>query len=488
MECLLTVKEIESVLQTEIFSLSNDVESICCTNVQTDSRNITEGSLFVPLIGEVQDGHKYIPEGIEKGAKIILVQENEFVTNKETYETLVKKYNDICFVTVKNNLYGLQNLAEYYVSKFSSLTKISITGSCGKTTTKEMLVSVFKAKYKDDVVYTMGNFNSETGLPLSVFNIRPNHKIGIFEMGMNRENEIGEIAKVLKPKYSIITNIGTAHIGILGSRQNIAKEKRKCFAYLENDGCAFVHSQDDYADYCTENLNCKIIKYGSDINKEISGVEFIKDNGIYGNEFTLNGKLIKLNLSGKHNYENVLGVIAMARELKVEDDFIKQGLENITNISGRMEIKKYLLSENRNVTIINDCYNANPSSMIKFVEFVNELDGFEKKIIVLADMKELGKKSRALHRQVGRAIRPFKYLADYIFLVGKEIKVCKRYCNKERVIYMKDSVENEIPYLLNNLNAVAVDNALIAFKGSHSMNLEGIIEQLINIKDGKKNE
>ena len=222
---LLTIEQLVSGTNGTVVC-TGEIKNIIFTSVATDSRMVVENTLFVPLMGEFQNGHKYVPQAIEKGASVIFINKSEYEQKKGEYDSASEKNPNVCFVIVENTLHALQDAAETYVGKFPKLTKISITGSCGKTTTKEMLVSVFKAKYGDKVVYTQGNFNSETGLPLSVFNIRENHEYGIFEMGMNRVDEIGEISKVLKSKYGIITNIGTAHIGILGSQQKIAEEKR----------------------------------------------------------------------------------------------------------------------------------------------------------------------------------------------------------------------------------------------------------------------
>ena len=221
---LLTKDELLSALNGEQIGHAD-----CIFNdVQTDSRNVSSEKkcMFVPLVGEFQNGHKFIPDVLVKKASVIILNKSEYKKDKDVYEKMAGENPDVCFICVENTLTALQNAAEAYVNKVAkSMIRVSITGSSGKTTTKEMMVAVCKAYFGDEnVAYTKGNFNSETGLPLSVFKIRGNEKIGIFEMGMNRVNEIGEISKVWKSQYGIITNIGTAHIGILGSRENIAKE------------------------------------------------------------------------------------------------------------------------------------------------------------------------------------------------------------------------------------------------------------------------
>ena len=187
-ETLLTLKEL---LQATGGKLIGSASECTFTDVQTDSRNVQKNTLFVPLIGEFQDGHKYVPSAVEKGASVVYICQSEYEAKKDFYLSLAEE-TKVVIIAVDNTLYALQNTAEFYVAKFPLLTKVSITGSCGKTTTKECLVSLAKVHYgEENVAYTKGNFNSETGLPLSVFQIRKNHKIGIFEEGMNRENEIG---------------------------------------------------------------------------------------------------------------------------------------------------------------------------------------------------------------------------------------------------------------------------------------------------------
>ena len=270
-------------------SLISNASECFFTSVVTDSRNVLKNSLFVPLVGEFQNGHKYIPQAVEKGASVVLVNRNEATEDLSSFASVV-------FIAVDNTLHALQAAARAYAQKVASnMIRVSVTGSSGKTTTKEMLVSVCKEHFgADSVAYTKGNFNSETGLPLSIFQIRGDEKIGIFEMGMNRKNEIGEISDVWRSQYGIITNIGNAHIGILGSRENIALEKRKSFDYIPAFGAAFVPADDDFADLCTENVKGKVVRFGKNISQAESGVKFIESLGLAGSRFSLDGLEITL--------------------------------------------------------------------------------------------------------------------------------------------------------------------------------------------------
>ena len=288
--------ELVAAVRGKIARRSTAENGFCFSSVATDSRRVGEGSLFVPLVGTVQNGHAYIPEALEKGASCVFINSNEYESDERTYTLLAEKYPNALFVIVSDTLYALQAAAAAYVAQFPRLKKIGITGSSGKTTTKELVVAVLKQKYR--VVSSDGNFNSETGLPLSVFKIRDTDEIGVFEMGMNRPNEIGEIAGVLKPQYALITNIGSAHIGILGSKKNIAAEKRKIFDYIPSGGAAFVPASDELTPFLIENCKGDIVYFGNDVSAEKSGVSLISDEGLDGTVFSVGEERVRLRLPG----------------------------------------------------------------------------------------------------------------------------------------------------------------------------------------------
>ncbi len=480
MESLLTKDELLAAVKgTQLGSapcLFNDV--------QTDSRNVTEDKpcMFVPLMGEFQNGHKYIPDVLAKGASVILMNKAEYEAKSADYEKLASENPGVCFVLVENTLHALQDAAEAYVAKkCRDMILVSITGSSGKTTTKEMMVSVARAHWGEaGIAYTKGNLNSETGLPLSVFKIRGDEKIGIFEMGMNRVNEIGEISKVLKSKFGIITNIGTAHIGILGSRQNIAAEKRKSLAYVPADGAAIVGAADDFADFCTEKVIGKVVKFGKDLPAEKSGVRFIEDKGLFGTVFELDGLKVQLPLSGSYNYLNALAVIACAKELGIPSEEIKAGLEGVAAISGRMEVCQTLLRNGKKVVLIKDCYNANLDSMLKVIDFCGQLKDVGKKIFVLADMKELGSESCSSHEKVGLKVKEVG--PEQLYLIGPEMKAARELLLKDAAAislkWFNESNAESFTAIADLINASASDNDVILLKGSHSMQLEKLIPLL----------
>jgi len=456
-ESLMTKEELLASVKGTAFG-SGD---FAFTNVTTDSRNVTEKSLFVPLIGEFQDGHKYVPQSLEKGASVVFIARSEDEKNHGLYEELAGKYK-VTFVVVENTLTALQNAAEGYVAKFPKLIKVAITGSCGKTTTKEMAVAVISQKY--NTVYTKGNFNSETGLPLSVFNIRAEHECGVFEMGMNRENEIGEIARVLKPSFALVTNIGTAHIGILGSRENIAKEKRKVFDWMNGSGVAVVPADDDFADYLLENA-----KGADQIKFPSEDAAYVSDMGLKGSVFTWKGETINLPVSGYYNYVNATGVCALADSLGVTPSQVKAGLEAMNGISGRMEISEITLKNGAKITLVKDCYNANPVSMAGVIDWTAKLEVAGKKILVLGDMKELGEKSEEAHKGIGEKVLAAK--VDGAFFVGDEIKVVEELKLTNADFFDAGNFES----IGNKILETASENSVVVLKGSNSMKLWEVV-------------
>ncbi len=471
---LLNLNEILSAVNGKFVGNEKNKAEFAFSSVTTDSRNVSDGSLFVPLIGQNQDGHKYIPSAVEKGASVIFIAENEYNSEPEKYDSLAEKKSSLSFIVVKNTLKALQDAAAAYVEKFPSLIKVGITGSSGKTTTKEMVVSVLKQKF--NVVYTKGNFNSETGLPLSVFNIRAEHEVGVFEMGMNRKDEIGEIAAVLKPKYALITNIGTAHIGILGSRKNIAIEKRKIFKYIPQDGVAFIPSEDDFAEFLGENVRGSIVYYGDSVPEEKSSAKYIEDLGLEGTEFSLDGIKIHLKNPGIYNYRNALGACALGKTLGLSAEQIKNGLENVDSVNGRMETSRVVLKNGANVTLIKDCYNANPDSMLSVLDFCSSLKNVNEKIYVLGDMLELGEKSASEHEKV--ALKAAGSNPKLVILIGKEMKSGFDALEKsdfKNARYIEQHDENAVEQAGKEILLAAKNDDVVLVKASRGIALERIV-------------
>lgn len=471
-----TLKAVGGILLNQNF----DEKNFCFTSVATDSRQVVEKSLFVPLIGENQDGHAYVPQAVGAGASAVFISKYTDVKTLEELTSLAQQYKNVAFILVENTMHALQNAAGEYAGKFPGLIRCAITGSSGKTTTKEITASILRQKFS--VAATEGNYNSETGLPLSVFKIRKEHELGLFEMGMNRVDEIKEIAGVFKPEYSIITNIGTAHIGILGSRENIAREKKNVFNHIDKDGCAFIPEADDYRDFLSEGLSGNVVYYGEHSNERI---KFISDDGLDGTTFSVDGVEIHLALPGHYNYINALGAISLSLKLGVTPLQIKAGIESLKIPGGRSALRK------GKYTILEDCYNANPDSMAKALELCSATKNTGKKIYVLGDMLELGDMSEEEHRECGK--KAVHCNADLLIFFGNEME--KAYEAALEVLNRKESLtEGKLPFLrvvyvsgkdeeaVNSCASTIKDFAssgdFILLKGSRGMGLERLIPVL----------
>lgn len=489
-ETLLTAKELKSAVHGKLVGLAENLKNFAFTSVATDSRQVTVGTLFVPLIGEFQDGHKYIPQAIEKGASVVFVTKSVYEEDTQTYMKLVSENPQVTFVIVNNNLYALQDAARAYVAKFPELVKIAITGSSGKTTTKEIMASILRQKY--NLVATVGNFNSETGLPLSVFNIRPEHEAGLFEMGMNRENEIGEIAKVFKPNHAIITNIGTAHIGILGSRENIAKEKKKIFTYVKHNGHAVIHIKDDFVRYLSKGVAGKVVYFGTDISEEESGVKFIEDLGVEGTRFSVDGIETVLKIPGSYNYLNALSCIAMAKALGLTSQQIVNGINALKAPEGRSKVESVVTKKDskgiqKKITVLEDCYNANPDSMESAIEMCTGLKVEGRKVYILGDMFELGTESVKAHTKIGAAAVVAD--PDLLVFVGRDMENAANAAKlggMNRLKYFSDLSEENLKKLSSGLLDYLKDGDFVFVKASHGMHLEKILAEITEVSEEKK--
>lgn len=441
-------------------------------SVATDSRSAVAGGMFIPLVGEFQDGHGYIPAALEKGVSVILVNRDFAASSLDQIREWHHLYPTVTFVAVDHTMYGLQALAATYVKKFPQLIRIGITGSSGKTTTKEILASLLSTRF--DVVMNKGNLNSETGLPLSCFEIRSHHQVGVFELGMNRKGEMAEIAGVLSPSLGVITNIGSAHIGILGSKDGIAQEKKQIFSNFSNDSVAFIPSMDSYKDFLKEGVSGKVVEYGPEMVRSVVAL------GLDGTSFDYQGVTMNLPLPGRGNFFDALAALAVAQELGLTPEEMKRGLAKVQPLFGRSQVLK------GNVTFIQDCYNANPDSMEAALDFFSDLElDSGRKVLVIGDMLELGVASEEAHRaavsqaqKTGSALMIF--LGDAMSAAGNS--VCGS--GSESVLLQAGKDQDTIQKVVEKLASFLQAGDVVLLKGSRGMGLERITAALQPIFQG----
>jgi UDP-N-acetylmuramoyl-tripeptide--D-alanyl-D-alanine ligase len=386
--------------------LEGEGRGVGFSSVAIDSRVLTPGCLFVALPGKNRDGHKFIEDAFNSGAAGVMAERSRVEDTSLGIAALAKKAGGT-LVIVEDTLRGFQDAARAYLEKFPRLLRIGITGSSGKTTTKE-IVSAIAAQEKR-IVMNSGNLNSETGLPLSVFNVRSEHEVGIFEAGMNRREEIAELARVLKPQLALITNIGSSHIGILGSKAAIAEEKKDIFSQFSGSETAFVPADDEYREFLSRDVKGRVLFYGKNSLPELDS---LKSRGLEGTEINWAGKSCLFTLPGSFNLKNAVSALALAREIPISAEGIRKGLESVKPLFGRGEIIS------GRTTVIRDCYNSNPESLEAAVDFCDGLDWPGRRIYIIGSMLELGESSPEAHRRIGRVLA--SSLAEKIFLYGRE--------------------------------------------------------------------
>ena len=438
-------------------------EKIICKTFSKDTRTINKGDTYLGIKGENFNGSCFYIEALEKGAKVCIVQDIEIDLEK------ISKYKEIAVIKVKNVESALKKIAEYKRSMYD-IPVIGITGSVGKTSTKDIISSVMSRKYK--VLKTKGNLNNQIGLPLTILELKDEDAL-VVEMGMGELGEISNLTRIAKPDVAVITNVGTSHIGNLGSRENILKAKLEIIEGLKENGILIINNDNDMLHkWNIENNMPNVVTFGIDEKSKFMAKN-IKLNENYSNyDVEINGEKfnIQINIGGKHFVYNSLCAIAVGTNFGISIDEIKKGIEKFELTKNRMEIIK-----KENITIINDCYNASFDSMKAGIEYLKAQNA-ERKIAILGDMLELGKFSKELHEKVGKIVQENKI--DILITVGKEAEniansAVKFGMNKKN-IFKFDNNLNAIEKIKQLMN----DNDIILVKASNGMNFKEIVEEI----------
>ena len=431
--------------------------------VVIDSRQVESGYLFVAIPGEKVDGHKFIPDVFAKGAAAVL--------SEQQLEDPAGPY-----ILVESTTKALRDLAEYY-RKSLDIKVVGITGSVGKTSTKEMIASVLSEKYR--VLKTEGNYNNEIGLPLTIFKICAEHEVAVLEMGISEFGEMHRLATMANPDICVITNIGLCHLENLKTRDGILKAKTESFAHLKKDGIAILNGDDDKLSTIRQVGDKEPVFYGmeekmeyrEDAKKSVyaTGVENLGLYGMQARIHTPEGERdVRIPIPGEHNVYNALAATAVGLSLGLSLDQISSGILKAKTIGGRTN-----LLNTGSMTVIDDCYNANPVSMKASIDVLATAEG--RKIAVLGDMGELGENEKKLHYEVGEYLA--KKEIDVLFCAGelseeiakaaqKESKTCEVYYFKTRDALL----EQLLPFLKKG------DTVLV--KASHFMEYPKIVKAL----------
>ena len=425
------------------------------TSVSTDSREVLPGGLFVPIVGERVDAHRFIPDVMKKGCLATL-------SERELPDA------DFPYIQVASSLQAVKDLAEFYLEQLE-IPVVGITGSVGKTSTKEVIASVLKEKYR--TLKTLGNFNNELGLPLTIFRLREGDEIAVLEMGISDFGEMTRLTKIAKPDTCVITNIGTCHLENLGDRDGVLKAKTEIFTSMKKDGHIILNGDDDKLATVSACQGIEPVFFGIDQPCQVYADE-IESQGLKGIRcrIHLDGEafLVFVPLPGLHMVYNALAAAAVGKVYGLSKEQIQKGIESLEPISGRFHIV-----ETDHFMIVDDCYNANPMSMKASLDVLQ--DGLGRRVAILGDMGELGENEIALHEEVGE--HAGKIRLDVCICVGERSKYMAEKARETNpsllVIYEPDRES-----LLKNLKNIVCEGDTILVKASHFMHFESVVEAL----------
>lgn len=443
---LLTLEEIARACGGE-YCGAEEKKVVAVNDVVIDSRQAKNNSLFVAIKGERTDGHLYINKAYELGAACAITE--------------IRPETDNPYILVESSEQAIKDIAEYYRSKFDNIEVIGITGSVGKTSTKEMISSVLSQDYT--VHKTQGNFNNELGVPLTLLAMPEDTDVAVIEMGISDFGEMTRLSKMVRPTVCVLTNIGCCHLENLGDRDGVLKAKTEMFNYKSDDALIFVNGDDDKL----STIKNVTATYGLNENNNYYAKN-IKNSGENSVTCTLcfDGKELEAVIPALGNYmvANALAAAAVGKAFNMSDESIIKGISEYTTVGSRAN-----LIDTGLIKIIDDCYNANPTSVKGALETLCNMDG--RKVAVLGDMKELGAKEIELHAEVGRFASESK--VDVLVTIGALAKNISDNSNEVESYHF-----NSVDEAIEEIDTILHKNDIVLVKASHSMHFENIVTAL----------
>lgn len=454
------------------------------SGIALDSRKIEKNWLFVATRGERVDGHSYIPQTAEKGALCVI---SEYVLEKKEW------WNDtnVNYILVKDSFQALKDMAEFYLQQLC-VKVVGITGSVGKTSTKEMIAGVLSEKY--NVLKTAGNFNNEIGLPLTIFRLRQEHEIAVLEMGISDFGEMKRLARIAKPDIAVITNIGQCHLENLGDRNGILRAKTEIFEEMNETGEVVLNGDDDKltgidvvhgkAPYFFQRVECEAWtaeEHAAAGAEHLVYADCIVSHGLRGTECKIHsgiggartGQLsafgVWIKVPGSHQVNNALAATAVGMLMGLTPEQIRAGIEKVEPLSGRTN-----MIVTKNYTLVDDCYNANPVSMRAALDLLETAD--TRKAAVLGDMFELGRDSDCLHEQIGAYAAGLKI--DVLCVIGKNGRHIYDGAVKAQNPLQKQYYFADKESFLLHKDEIFKKGDTILLKASHGMKFGELLEAL----------
>lgn len=458
--------------------------------ISTDTRTLQRGDLFIALKGEKFDGHNFVKEAFKRGASGVVIQGKYQIPKSKCQ---IKTQKEKIVIIVDDTLKALQQIAKYHRRKFN-LPVIAITGSTGKTTTKEILSSLLKEKFL--VLKTPENYNNEIGIPLTLLNLEKDHQVVILEMAMRAKGEIRLLTEIAEPNLGLITNIGQSHRGRLGSIADIAQAKGELLKSISKEDLVVLNKDDPWLRRISKKTKAKVIFYGIKNEAEVMAgqIQNLKEEGW---KFNLKARgyptsSLFLPLLGEHNIYNALAALSIALSLGLNLSLIKKALSNLTAVPARLEMLPVYLSavptgqaglrspacvrktgrKEKGVIVINDTYNSSPASLKSALLVLKEQIKGRRKIAVLGDMCELGEEAVRDHQEIGRVIAHLSL--DLLLLVGDLAKFIAQGAklNKKMEIFLFQNNKQ----VISKLRDIVCPGDAILVKGSRVTKMEEVVE------------
>jgi UDP-N-acetylmuramoyl-tripeptide--D-alanyl-D-alanine ligase len=443
---------LKKIIEITKGSFAGPLESldIEISSISIDSRDRDPSDLYIALIGKNHDGNKFTKEVLKKGAKFAIISDNLFQTEKT--------------ILVETGKEALANIALYLRDQIKPKI-IAITGSNGKTSTKEVIVSIMSNYLsRDQLLFTEGNYNNDIGLPLTLLNLKHTHSHAVLELGMSHAGEIAGLAKIAKPNIALITNIGEAHIQNFNSIDDIAEAKKELLNHSDELQTCILPRDDEYYEFLAKDLkNLKKITFGftkeATINCKVIDEQTITIFTPFEN-FD-----VKINLLGKHNIKNILAACACSYAQDIPIKIIKKGIESIKPFPGRLE----KITNPNGLIVINDTYNANPTSMREAIDVLATMKGL--KILVIGDMGELGSDTSKYHKELGDYIKMSNI--DFTLAVGRHTKITMQQLGNDELWFETKEA------LVSMLLKIIKPESVILVKGSRFMEMEEVVNKII---------
>jgi len=458
---------LEEVLKATGGRLLQGEEKTSFRGISTDSRTVAEGELFIALKGERFDGHHFAIEALKKRAGGVIIEEDKI------RDIRWNGYRPSVVIAVKDALHALGDIARERRRNFGTPV-VALTGSNGKTTTKDMISACLETTFP--VLKTKGNLNNLIGLPLTLLNLTEQERIVVLEMGMNVPGEIRRLTEIAEPDVGLITNIEKVHLEGMGSLERVREEKGELFRRMRQNGTILVNQDDPRVIDLASEFRGQKITFGIDHPAEVMAKE-IRVKGVGGTSFTLMMEgvtmEITLPLLGGHFVPNALSAIASASLFGIELEKVKKALENLQPSPMRMEV----LRPKEGVTLINDAYNSNPRSMELALEILSEMKGKGRAIAVLGDMLELGDFSVEAHQHIGQRMQELSI--DFLLALGDEAPVLVESAIRHGLDSEKARIVESHTEAISILKKMVRDGDWILVKGSRRMGMEKIAEGLM---------